>query len=250
LAVIDTNPANDIVTISQTNGNISVSSNGGTPVVFSGLAIGSIKVVLGAGHDIVVVGSNITVPLTINGGDGNDFLAGGGGRSVLIGGNGNDILWGGAGDDVLLGGDGDDDLFGGGGNDALVGGTGNDIVTGGVGRDLLIGSNDEDLLVGGNGEDILIGGRTDHDTNIEALDDIMAIWGSTEPEDDFDTRVAKLMDEEDGLLQADAVCDDGAFDIILGGAGRDLVFDTNPADNGVIDLLVLNAIQDELIAIS
>ena len=139
LSVLDTNAANDIVTVTQSGPSINVTSNGNT-TVFDVLDVNEIEILLGSGHDVVVIGTNITADVMINGGDGNDFLAGGGGRSTLIGGNGNDILWGAAGDDVLLGGSGDDDLFGGGGNDALVGGVGNDIVTGGAGRDLLIGS--------------------------------------------------------------------------------------------------------------
>jgi hypothetical protein len=197
----------------------------------------------------VVINSNITVPLWIDGGDGNDFLAGGGGPSTLIGGLGNDILWGAAGDDVLLGGDGNDDLFGGGGNDALVGGVGNDIVTGGSGRDLLIGSQNQDALVGGEGEDILIGGYTTHDNDIAALDNIMAIWGSA---GSFNSRVATLT-ASGGLLQANvAVFDDDALDMVLAtAAGRDLVFgDTNPVGDGVADILLLTAMQDALVALN
>jgi Ca2+-binding RTX toxin-like protein len=255
LSVIDTNAANDIVTMTQSGTTISVSSNG-TTTDFSAGDVDEIEVVLGSGHDVVVIGSNIVVPITLNGGGGNDFLAGGGGRSVLIGGNGNDTLWGSAGDDVLLGGEGDDDLFGGGGNDALVGGAGNDIVTGGIGRDLLIGSENQDLLVGGNGEDILIGGSTIHDDDIAALDNIMAIWGDADRT--FDERVETLTDPDDpedpfdsiGWLESSALFGDGALDIIVGGAGRDLVFgDTNPVD-GVVDLLVLSAIQDVLVALN
>jgi Ca2+-binding RTX toxin-like protein len=244
LSVVDSNPANDIVSVSQSGGNISVTINGNTitPPFIAG-DVNEIKVELGSGHDIVVIGSNITVPVTIDGGDGNDFLVGGGGRSVLSGGNGNDILWGAAGDDVLLGGAGNDDLFGGGGNDALVGGFGNDIITGGSGRDLVIGSQNQDLLLGGDGEDILIGGFTAHDGNVAALDLIMATWGSAAS---FSSRVATLTGSG-GLLEANvSVFDDDALDLILGGAGRDLVFgNTNPAD-GAVDLLALNAIQDVL----
>ncbi len=247
LSVVDTNAANDIVTVTQSGTSISVTAGGAT-TEFSAEDIEQIEVLLGSGHDVVFIGPNIAVPLTIDGGAGNDFLAGGGGRSVLIGGLGNDTLWGGAGDDVLQGGDGDDDLFGGGGNDALVGGLGNDIVTGGVGRDLLIGGENQDLLVGGNGEDILVGGNTVHDGNIAALDNIMAIWGSA---DSFNSRVATLTDSG-GLLEAGVdVFDDDATDIILGGANRDLVFgDTSPAGDGVVDLTVLNRIQDRLVSLS
>ena len=61
-----------------------------------------------------------------SGGDGDDFLNGAG-TSVPItadGGDGNDILLGGNGDDILIGGNGADLLVGGGGNDVLIGGSG------------------------------------------------------------------------------------------------------------------------------
>jgi Ca2+-binding RTX toxin-like protein len=248
LSVIDTNPANDIVTISQSNGSISVTSNGGTPVVFSPsqvLNINVINVTLGSGHDIVVVGSGILVPLTIDGGAGNDFLSAGGGPAILIGGAGNDILWGGPSGDKLFGGDNNDDLFGGGGNDSLVGGTGIDIVHGGAGRDFAIGGENEDLLIGGGDDDILIGGTTIYD-DVDGLDEIMAIWGST---DSFESRVAQLTGTGGLLAATGAVTNDDALDIIVGGAGRDLVFgDTNPAD-GVFDILALSPVQDVLVAL-
>jgi len=246
LSLFGSSTANNMATISQANGIITVSASfADGPATFNESDVVEINVVLGDGHDIVVISPSVLKPVTIDGGAGNDLLMGGGGRSVLLGGAGNDVLWGGPGDDVLLGGDGNDDLFGGGGNDALVGGAGSDILIGGFGADLIIGSQDEDLLMGGSGEDILIGGYTSHDNNIDALDMIMAIWGSS---DGFAARVETLT-SEGGLLDADAVIDDGAEDIILGGAGRDLVFgDTNPVD-GVFDLVALQPIQDVLVTV-
>jgi hypothetical protein len=103
------------------------------------------------------------------------------------------------------------------------------------------------LLVGGNDEDILIGGYTTHDNNITALDAIMAIWGSTAT---FNSRVA-LLTATGGLLEAGAtVFDDDAMDLVVGGAGRDLVFgDTNPWD-GALDLIALQPLQDVLVAVN
>jgi Ca2+-binding RTX toxin-like protein len=148
---------------------------------------------------------------------------------------------------VLLGGAGNDDLFGGTGNDALVGGDGNDIINGGTGNDLLIGSKDNDLIMGGGGEDILIGGITIHDANVDALDAVMAIWTSS---NSLNSRVATLT-ASGGLLETGvSVFDDDDSDILIGGAGRDLIFgDTNPWD-GSFDLIAFQPILDVLVSVN
>ena len=66
-----------------------------------------------AGDDVVDASglSANAIPLTANGGDGDD---------VLIGGDGTDTLTGGAGDDVLIGGPGPDVLDGGPGDNILI----------------------------------------------------------------------------------------------------------------------------------
>jgi len=248
LHVVGSN-ANDIVLITQVGTNIKVIAtfNNDNPVSFSEAAVTEIQVRVRGGHDIVVTTPNVTKLMTIDGGSGNDLLTGGGGRNVIFGGAGNDVLHGAAGNDVLLGGDGNDDLFGGSGNDVLVGGYGNDIVDGGTGRDVVIGSQDEDLLVGGNDEDVLIGGYTIHDNNIAALDAIMAVWGSSAS---FNSRVATLT-ATGGLLQANvAVFDDDDNDLIVGGAGRDLIFGDTSLWDGAIDLIALQPLQDVLVAVN
>jgi Ca2+-binding RTX toxin-like protein len=196
---------------------------------------------------VVITSSDITQTMTIDGGGGNDLLTGGGGRNVILGGTGNDVLYGAAGDDVLLGGDGNDDLFGAGGNVVIVGGNGNDILSGGSGRDVLIGSQDDDTLDAGTDEDILIGGWTTHDNNVAALDAVMAVWTSAAT---FSARVATLSGSG-GLLQAGVtVFDDDDHDNLIGNAGRDLYFgDNNPADH-VTDSIQLQALQDQLIAVT
>jgi Ca2+-binding RTX toxin-like protein len=75
-----------------------------------------------AGDDVLDASSSVanSVPLTLDGGDGND---------VLLGGAGNDTLVGGAGDDVLLGGPGQDVLDGAPGDDILIQSIGTDRVT-------------------------------------------------------------------------------------------------------------------------
>lgn len=64
----------------------------------------SLAIYAGAGNDSVFVDPNVTFPLFIHGGPGNDYLKGGSGPNALLGGGGNDILVGGPKDDLLLGG--------------------------------------------------------------------------------------------------------------------------------------------------
>lgn len=75
-----------------------------------------------------------SLPLIIEGSDGDNNLAAGAGDDTMAGGNGGDVLNGGADNDKLYGQDGDDYLIGRRGNDILLGGTGDDTLEGGIGR--------------------------------------------------------------------------------------------------------------------
>ena len=87
-----------------------------------------------SGDDTISVDPDITLPLEIFGGPGNDVLVGGGGPNALYGQAGNDELTGGP-DVNLLDGGGDDDLIHGGGvgsSNTIIGGAGsNTFVDGG-----------------------------------------------------------------------------------------------------------------------
>lgn len=247
LHVLGSSTGADTVNVSVSGGNIVV-SNGSSSQSFSLSSVTELNIRTGGGNDIINIGAAVTVPTTVDAGDGDDLIIGGSGRSVLMGGAGNDIIYGGAGNDVLLGGTGNDLIFGGNGDDVLVGGGGIDILEGGNGRDVLIGGFGSDILLGGNGEDILIGGYTTHDGNIAKLDEIMGIWSSAA---NFNARIA-LLTAVGGLLQpGQAVFDDDAIDIITGGNGSDLIFgDTSLLGDGVIDLIALQSAQDRLIALN
>jgi Ca2+-binding RTX toxin-like protein len=104
-------------------------------LVCSAPLIGGFEVNAGGGDDRVAVAKDISIPVTIRGGAGNDFLIGGSGPDKLIGGAGNDRLIGGRGADLLYGGEGKDVLIGGLGNDALRGGYGEDTLIDGPGKD-------------------------------------------------------------------------------------------------------------------
>jgi Ca2+-binding RTX toxin-like protein len=150
------------------------------------------------------------------------------------------VVFGGAGDDTLLvdpdvklpallfGGAGNDYLQGGGGPSVLVGGSGDDILVGGSGRNILIGGGGTDLLFGGDRGNILIGGTTNYDSNVTALSSLMAEWGRTD--ESYRTRVSHLLGTTAGgangtfYLNPNTVHDDGAFDLLVGGRGRDWFF--------------------------
>jgi Ca2+-binding RTX toxin-like protein len=84
------------------------------------------------GADMISCAGNLAaiVPLTLNGGDGND---------TILGGNGADVIFGGAGDDFLDGNQGIDTVFGGNDNDTFQWdpGDGNDTLEGDAGVDVL-----------------------------------------------------------------------------------------------------------------
>lgn len=95
--------------------------------------IAGFEVNAGAGDDVVTVGHEVPVPVTLRGGGGDDKLAGAAGNDKLIGGPGNDVLVGRAGDDWISGGPGNDKLIGGPGDDTLYGGPGQNTMLGGTG---------------------------------------------------------------------------------------------------------------------
>jgi Ca2+-binding RTX toxin-like protein len=127
--------ANDTITVglnATDNTKLDVNVNG-TITSFALLnadttaAITGIKVSGGNGDDKINVdqtNGGIALPVTLDGGNGQDSLTGGAGADVLNGGNGKDVLSGGDGDDALSGGNGKDMLDGGLGTNVLDQGKG------------------------------------------------------------------------------------------------------------------------------
>lgn len=91
--------------------------SGYTRVVFS----------FGAGDDGLGA-ANVAMPVTADGGAGDDYLNGGAGADVLDGGAGNDTVYGGDGADDVRGGADNDEIAGGAGDDTIDSGPGNDFV--------------------------------------------------------------------------------------------------------------------------
>jgi hypothetical protein len=221
----------DIINVTMVGNKIQVFSNvtNYTNQLFNVSDVHALQIVARGGNDTINVASNVTVPAIIDGGDGNDVINCGGGPTVAFGGAGNDVIVGGAGGNILVGGDG------------------NDVVVGGSARDVLIGGKGSDVISGNAGDDILIGGYTSYDSNVTALDQVMAIWNSSAS---FADRVAALTGAN-GLLRANVtVFDDHAQDVLSGDDGHDLYFADTSNSDGVVDVTGLQAALDALVAVN
>lgn len=129
------------------------------PEVLSGRTVRRTYMSLGDGNDLGLIDSTVSVPATLSGSSGNDFLVGGPGGDTLYGGLGDDILRSGSGStDYLYGGDGNDALLGGAGTKSFSGEAGNDIVDTGSGNGTFSGGTENDDIRGGAGTETLTGG--------------------------------------------------------------------------------------------
>jgi Ca2+-binding RTX toxin-like protein len=131
--------------ISPTSFGIKLSATGNETIFGYGGGSNSIdRIVINglAGNDTISIDPQLTIPVELDGGEGNDTLRGGGGNDILIGGNGVDQLYGNGGNDLLIGGRGKDKLYS-----------------------------------QGDG-DILIAGWTDYDGNINAIRELTSFWGT------------------------------------------------------------------------
>ncbi len=146
------NAADTVRLISGTGGEtIAIASGGGSLVTVDGLpasvdvfgvaAIDSLTVAGGGGGDILRAQqlNPDQVQLTLDGGDGKDFLFGSRGDDTILGGEGDDRIAAGDGDDDVIGGRGDDIAVLGAGDDSFDWdpGEGNDAIDGGAGIDTL-----------------------------------------------------------------------------------------------------------------
>jgi hypothetical protein len=224
----------------------SVVLNGST--ILSG-TFSSLTVQGGGGNELFQIQGG-AVPATIAAGSGNDtfqFFTGAGISGTLDGGGGTNTLdySAYAGDIVVnlpLGtatgvGGGIahiQDVIGSQGNDLIVGNANASVLQGGTGRSLIIGGAAADAIYGGGGDSLLIGGTTDYDTNLAALDAIMAEWTRTDL--GFDQRVNDIRMGGGSLagtgyhLDSTTVHADPLTDQIWGGSGRNWFFAASPSE--------------------
>lgn len=217
----------------------------------------------GMGDDTIIVHKDISIPVEIYGGDGNDTLIGGAGNDVLRGnagnddlrgGDGNDQLRGNDGNDVLLGEDGRDLMFGAAGNDRLDGGDDDDTLEGGDGADILLGRSGNDIIRGNAGNDVLEGatgsdqlfGGADNDSLLGGRDGDM-LFGDSGDDELFGNEGS---DEIHGGTGSDLVFAGIGNDLVFGGQGDDQLFGENSRDtiygDGGNDLIVGGLASDDL----
>ena len=164
-----------------------VATRGGRTATFDAALVDVLSVNGFGGNDRMA--SDLPVPSTLHGGDGNDSILSGGARDRVTGGAGYDRLDGGPGHDSIDGGDGRDWIRGQGGNDTLHGGAWGDFLNGGPGHDRLLGGGFPDLLDGGTGSDTIDGGAGNDrflssDGEIDHLFGDAGIDAADEDEDD------------------------------------------------------------------
>ncbi len=116
---------------------------------FASSAIRGLKVQAGGGDDRVSIESDLQLPASIFGGDGDDVLLGGAGNDSLDGGRGNDSIGGAA------------------GNDRIVGGADVDFLDDGLGDDFIFAELGDDLWQRGAGKNVVKG--TPRETNAPNL---------------------------------------------------------------------------------
>lgn len=229
-----------------------------------------IVVNFGDGDDSFHADYNILMPMTINGGAGNDFIYSGIGNDVIDCGDGDDTVIASGGNDTVVGGAGNDRIAlwsgndvadGGTGNDTIEGGDGSDRIDGGVGfddlygeddftspdedggNDTLNGGDDTDFIFGGPGEDMLLGGRgadyLEDDSGSTIVSDKVAgrviVTDAGYSEGGYRYRISSLASLQLIGSDGDDYFDASAFTLapltIVGGNGNDTIIGSRNADS-------------------
>jgi ELWxxDGT repeat protein len=180
---VDGTAARDVIVASVNGENLEIRNNG--QLIKSAPFAETTMLVIAAGDgDDVIDCSQLTIPVFVSAGGGNDKVASGSAPDTIGGGAGKDTIDGGLGNDRLNGHGGHDRLFGNAGADRLYGYDGNDLLDGSSSNDRMYGGNGADTMFGAGGNDRffaagdesvdeLFGGKG-HDTAIVDALDILA----------------------------------------------------------------------------
>ncbi len=137
-AILNGGAGNDVIRVFSSPAGVATTVNGG------------------AGDDLIAVQSDLTVPLSIFGGPGNDTIYGGAGNSLIDGGTGNNTLRA-QGGNATIDSNGTDLVYTGDGQVTVNGGAGSETVFGGAGNDVINGDQGFNLIHAGDGNTTVIG---------------------------------------------------------------------------------------------
>jgi Ca2+-binding RTX toxin-like protein len=151
LLVASGTSAGESVIIAKSGANVSIKIGAAAAKVYSNVT--SVLFSARGGNDSITISNGLSI-VTVDGGDGDDYIVDGDGNNTLYGGAGKDKMYGGDGNDVLRGNGGNDKLFGEAGLDRLYGYDGNDLLDGGSSKDRFFGGNGVDSAYGQSGNDL------------------------------------------------------------------------------------------------
>lgn len=209
---------------------IDLTVNGNTVSITAG-GVTRIRVQTGEGADTVDLSNAVETNVervTVNGGTFRKLVRGEFLPSTVLTGGGNDTVTGGGAGDYVDAGNGNDSVLGNAGNDEILGQTGDDSLVGGAGEDTLRGGDGDDELRGGDVSLLLETGKLTLTTATPGGGTVTFAGG--------DNTVVDLGTA--GWVAPD----DGAADVLIGGAGRDTFFSSDPAS----ERADFNTVRDRL----
>lgn len=180
----------------------------------------------------------------LQGNEGDDLIRGRSGNDTVFGQEGEDILEGEDGDDMLCSGEGDDIVTGNRGFDFIEGQEGNDFISGDYNGDIARGDEGEDTVIGGRGGDRVAGGQGS-DVLFGGIMNELPLNRDEMEELRDGASLSDILAGEDGRIN---IRDDRFSDALFGGAGADQLFvgsmDNATGGNGEDTFNVLADQQD------
>ena len=230
----------DAIALAATAATMTVNFAGAAPAqVFDRTTFTAISVSLGSGQDMFTVDSQgqfSNIPLTVDGGRGDDFIRGS---------DGNDVIFGGRGDDDVDGGRGTDtEILGRGADTALwLPGEASDVIDGGRGSDTLTfigsGGNEAFTIVPDGGAAVLtrdLGGIRMHMIRVEAVN-LQALGGTDQVTvGDLSGTDLRLADVRLSSSGASDGASDGVLDVVSIQGTEQADHVTVGADGSTVDI--------------
>ncbi|MEI9803242.1 MAG: calcium-binding protein [Pseudolabrys sp.] len=229
----DTSPAHQQFSLSGNGGgSITITFNGATQTVHASKVVANT-----ADSDSDITLRNLDVPITITGGDGNNFIdAGqsndgvftfGNGNNVIIGTNAADTITVGDGNNTIIDGDGGNIIIAGNGNNYVASGAGADTITVGTGNNVVVGGKGNNTIQVGSGNNIVVGGQaTSVMTTFVHSGTTYTVYG---PDGNGVISNTTTANDGDNLITLSI-----GNNIVLGGSGSDHVILDGGGDNFIV----------------